>query len=250
MSLTRTAAGAAAMAFGSLLLAAPAAAHPHVYVTVETTVLYDKDKLTGLRQRWYFDEFYTTMAIDGLDTNGDGVYDRKELAELAKVNVEGLAEMGYFTSARAAGATLAFEAPKDYFIEHVAVSAPPGPARAMEALPGAPAAAPGKPAASEPKVEAKVLALEFTLPLKQPLPARTELLEYMVADPQFWIWFDLDPAKGAALGPGAPAACKVEVGLPKQDAAELQKLGEAFFAQGGQAGVGMAKTVSVTCPKP
>lgn len=238
--------GLAGVAIGSVWLAVPAAAHPHVYVTVETTVLYDKDTITGLRLRWYFDEFYTTMAIDGLDTNGDGVYDRKELAELAKVNVEGLGEMGYFTSARADGAALAFDKPTDYFIEHVAMVAPPGPARAMEALPGAPAA----PASKAETSDTKVLALEFTLPLKQALPARMNLLEYTVADPQFWIWFDLDPAKGASLGAGAPAGCKFEIGLPKQDAAELQKLGEAFYAQGGQAGVGVAKTVSVTCPKP
>src|SRR5689334_18733285 len=66
-------------------LIAPAAAHPHVWITVETTVLYANGAFTGLRHRWTFDEFYTAMAIEGLDKNNDGVYDREELAELAKV---------------------------------------------------------------------------------------------------------------------------------------------------------------------
>ena len=247
-----------------------ATAHPHVYVTVESTVLYDKGTVTGLRQRWYFDEFYTTMAVEGLDTNGDGVFDRKELAELAKVNIEGLAQMDYFTFAKLGEQRLAFDPPKDYFLDHVAIAAPPGPGRMIDPA-AAPAAATPAPAPAEksggfwsgvvgkltgggktPETPAtKVLALEFTLPLKQPVLAEAEGFEYSVADPQFWIWFDLDPVKGASLGPTAPAGCKIEVGLPKKDAAELQRLGESFFNQmgGAQAGVGAAKTVSLSCPK-
>ena len=61
----------AALAAGIFGAARSACAHPHVYVTVETTVLYDKGTISGLRQRWMFDEFYTTMAIEGLDTNRD-----------------------------------------------------------------------------------------------------------------------------------------------------------------------------------
>lgn len=262
-----------ALAAGVFLAGAPglagtASAHPHVYVTVETTVLYDKGTITGLRQRWMFDEFYTTMAIEGLDTNNDGIYDRKELAELAKVNVEGLAQTEYFTYAKLGGQPLAFDAPKDYWMDHVAIAAPPG------RLTTSPAGAPPTPppdakaadqsgfwnklvgrmtssaaAAPEP---VKVLALEFTLPLKQPVLAEAQGFEYSVNDPGFWIWFDLASTKGASLGAGAPAGCKAEIGLPKQDAAELQRLGESFFSQmgGSQAGIGAGKTVSVTCPKP
>lgn len=252
MTARRVVIAAAAVIMTALGHVSTADAHPHVFVTVESTVLYDNGQIAGLRQRWYFDEFYTTMAIDGLDTNGDGIYDRAELAELAKVNVEGLAEMGYFTTVRAGDQTLTFAPPKDYFLDHVSIPAPPGPARALEAIApdgNAAAAAAGAPAAAA--ATSKVLALEFTLPLKQPIPANTEHFEYTVADPQFWIWFDLDPVKGATLGPGAPAGCKLDVGLPTKDAAELQQLGEAFFSQGGgaQAGIGVAKSVSVTCPK-
>ena len=37
------------------------------------------------------------MAIQGLDTDGDGAYSKEELEPLAKVNVESLKEFGYFT---------------------------------------------------------------------------------------------------------------------------------------------------------
>ncbi|MEQ1616391.1 MAG: DUF1007 family protein, partial [Hyphomicrobiaceae bacterium] len=196
----RQALTAAALAMSLTIHANPAAAHPHVYVTVESTVLYDKGTITGLRQRWYFDEFYTTMAVEGLDANNDGVFDRKELAELAKVNVEGLAQMDYFTFAKLGEQRLAFETPKDYFLDHVTMAAPPGPGRMID-----PAAPTPPPAATKPAEESgfwgrmvgkltgggksadtpapKVLALEFTLQLKQPVLTEAEGFEYSVADP-------------------------------------------------------------------
>jgi ABC-type uncharacterized transport system substrate-binding protein len=255
--------------------ARPASAHPHVYVTVETTVLYDKGTISGLRQRWLFDEFYTTMAIEGLDTNGDGIYDRKELGELAKVNVEGLASMDYFTFAKLGSQRLAFEAPKDYWLDHVAIAEPPGPGRPIppDGAPAASAAAPAPAPADQPSFWSKlvkrmtgdsakaadaikVLALEFTLPLKQPVLADAEGFEYSINDPGFWIWFDLASTKGATLGAGAPPGCKAEIGTSKQDT-DVQRLTDSFSIQmNGQAGgsqpmvLGAAKTVSVVCAKP
>lgn len=266
----------AALAAGTSGAAPSAGAHPHVYVTVETTVLYDKGTISGLRQRWLFDEFYTTMAIEGLDTNRDGVYDRRELAELAKVNVDGLAAMDYFTFAKLSGQRLAFDAPKDYWLEHVAIAEPPGPGKPIPPD-GAPGAAAPQASAPSPADQSsfwsklvkrmtgdsakaadavKVLALEFSLPLKQPVLADAEGFEYAITDPGFWIWFDLASAKGATLGTGAPPGCKVEIGVPKQDA-DVQRLGESFSIQmngpmGGsqQVAAGTAKSVSVVCPKP
>ena len=59
--------------------------------------MFDKGAITGIDQVWFFDEFYTAMAVEGLDTNKDGKYSREELHELAKTNMEGLKEFGYFT---------------------------------------------------------------------------------------------------------------------------------------------------------
>jgi ABC-type uncharacterized transport system substrate-binding protein len=105
--------------FGPVLLgAASAHAHPHVWVTTETTVLYENGTIIGLRHKWSFDDFYTSMALQGLDKNNDGVYDRSELAELAKVNVDGLKDFDYFTVVSLAGDTLKFQTPKDIYLEH------------------------------------------------------------------------------------------------------------------------------------
>ena len=108
--------GVAALVALCWLLAGPAAAHPHVWISVQTALLYDKGAFSGLRHTWAFDQFYTAMAIEGLDKNKDGKYDREELAELAKVNIDGLKEFAYFTTASVAGQDLKFEAPSDYWL--------------------------------------------------------------------------------------------------------------------------------------
>jgi ABC-type uncharacterized transport system substrate-binding protein len=241
-----------------VLAPSAASAHPHVWVAAETEVLYQNNTIVGLRQKWTFDEFYTTMAIQGLDANNDGIYDRGELAELAKVNVDGLKDFQFFTHARLAAQALEFAEPTDYHLEHAETQNAPGPAgdpapaappkdasfwsRLKDSVTGKSAAAPEK---------AKVLSLHFTLPLKQPVLADAEGFSYAIYDSSFFIWFDLDGARGAKLGAGAPKACKAEVSAGDKDGRDLQKLGEAFFSQlgGTSVGAGVAKTVSVTCPR-
>src|ERR1700682_4034432 len=103
MGVLRAALGALAAVLACAAIDGPAQAHPHVWIFVETTVLYDKGTFTGLRHKWTFDEFYAATAIEGLDKNHDGKYDREELAELAKVNIDGLKDFAYFTFPALAG---------------------------------------------------------------------------------------------------------------------------------------------------
>ena len=84
--------GTLGVIFVSGMLSVPAQAHPHVFVTTETTVLYENGTIVGLRHKWIFDELYSANAVEGLDKNKDGKYDREELAELAKADIEGLHE--------------------------------------------------------------------------------------------------------------------------------------------------------------
>jgi len=101
-----------------LPLSSPAQAHPHVWVTVETTLVYERGAFTSLKHKWTFDEFYSAMAVEGLDTNKDGKYDRNELAELAKVNVTSLKDFAYFTFPTLSGQALKTADPTDYWLEH------------------------------------------------------------------------------------------------------------------------------------
>lgn len=205
---------AAAMALLAALL--PASAHPHVWVTVETTLLYDKGAFVGLQHKWTFDEFYTAMAVEGLDKNKDGTYDREELAELAKVNIDSLKDFAYFTFPALAGQAVKLGEPRDYWLEH----------------------------------KDSILSLHFTTPFASPVLPEAKGFTFAVYDPSFFIAFDLAKTeRPVRLADGSPKGCALKVGAPERDARDASALGESITALTGF-GVSVAKTVSVECSGP
>jgi ABC-type uncharacterized transport system substrate-binding protein len=209
---------AALRGLGALMLAllvvgrgAPALSHPHVWITVETTVLYDNGHFTGLKHKWTFDEFYTAMAIEGLDKNNDGIYSREELAELAKVNIDGLKEFGYFTYTVVEGRDVKIQDPTDYWLEHTD----------------------------------GVLSLHFTVSFDQPVPARAKGFAFVVQDPAFYIAFlpaKVDPVR---LGQGAPKTCKVQIDNPGTGGEDADRLAKAFAQLATP--VSATKAASIDC---
>ena len=203
--------GLSALALALLVvgLAGPAASHPHVWITVETTVLYEGN-FTGLHHKWTFDEYYTAMAIEGLDKNNDGVYSREELAELAKVNIDGLKEFGYFTYPIVDGKDIKIQDPSDYWLEH----------------------------------KDGILSLHFTVSFDQPIPAKANGFAYVVQDPAFYIAFLPAKTEPVRLGQGAPKSCKVQIGNPKSDG-DADRLAKAFSQTATS--LSAAKAVSIRC---
>ena len=107
------------IALTMLAFAAPARAHPHVWVTMHTELVYAPDGLiTGVRHHWAFDDMFSAFATQGMEAKEKGKFTREELAPLAKVNVESLKEYDYFTYATADGkkAELTEPAP-DYWLD-------------------------------------------------------------------------------------------------------------------------------------
>lgn len=100
MTIRRWAAPAALIA--SLAAASgPAAAHPHVWIEMRSDVVFnDQGQVTALNLTWTFDDAYAQMALDGLDTNGDGVYSPSEIEPLTKENIASLKDYDYFTVMR------------------------------------------------------------------------------------------------------------------------------------------------------
>lgn len=254
------AAGLAAMA--GIAASLPAQAHPHVWINVETTVLVEQGSIVGFRHKWSFDEFYTAMAIQGLDKNNDGTYSREELAELAKVNIDGLKEFKFFTHAKLAGADLAVGEPKDFWLEHG--SAPKNPDQASATPQAPPATNPEKPSAlsrigsaifgSEKDKAAsaeadKVLSLHFTLQLQQPVLIDAPDFQFAVYDPSFFLAFELAKTDPVKLVAGAPANCRVALGEATKELADAQKLGEAFSQQLGAQNFGYSasRPIKIAC---
>src|SRR3954447_11734277 len=96
-----------------------ARAHPHVWVTASSELIYAADgSITGVRHAWSFDDMFSTYALQGMETKTKGVYTRQELAPLAQTNVESLKEFGFFTFAKAEGKKQKFLDPVDYYLEY------------------------------------------------------------------------------------------------------------------------------------
>jgi ABC-type uncharacterized transport system substrate-binding protein len=201
-----------ALAGGLVLSALPAQAHPHVWITAASELVYAPDgSITGVRHAWTFDDMFTTYALQGIETKTKGVYAREQLAPLAKDNVENLKEFGYFTFAKADGKKAKFEEPIDYFLDY----------------------------------KDSALTLHFTLPLKAPV--KPKLLALDIFDPSFFIDFkfeDKDPVKLV----GAPETCQLKFQRPGD--ADVKKLTEEMIASGDQSNYGAmyANKIAVTCP--
>jgi ABC-type uncharacterized transport system substrate-binding protein len=99
--MTRRWAASAAFLSALAAAAAPASAHPHVWIEMRSDVVFDdQGQITAMNLMWTFDDGYAQMAIDGLDTNGDGVYSTSELEPLTKENIASLKDYEYFTVMR------------------------------------------------------------------------------------------------------------------------------------------------------
>lgn len=192
-----------------------ARAHPHVWVTSSSELIYAPDgSVTGIRHAWTFDDMFSTYAIQGLDTKTKGVYTREDLAPLAQVNVDSLKEFAYFTYAKAGGKKEKLGEPVDYYLDYKD----------------------GK------------LTLNFTLPLKAPV--RTPELVLEIYDPSYFVNFALSDKEPLKLV-GAPANCKLAVQPPTDGKAPPQQsLNEQSFLNGDNAnyGANFANRLTVACP--
>ena len=202
------------LAGGIALGAAVAEAHPHVWITAKSEVMYAPDgSMTGVRHAWTFDDMFSTYALQGIETKTKGVYTREDLKPLAQTNVESLKEFNFFTFAKADGKKTKFEEPVDYFLEH----------------------------------KDGALTLHFVLPLNAPVTPKQLALE--VFDPSYFIDFkfeDKDPIKLV----GAPAACKMQFQRPNDDTANAQRMNEQNFMNGDNSNYGamFANKIMVNCP--
>lgn len=206
--------------FGMLLAAAmtlaagAANAHPHVWITATSELLYAADgSITGVRHAWTFDDMFSAYAVQGLESKTKGAYTREELKPLAQTNVESLKEYAYFTFARADGKKERFQEPVDYFLDY----------------------------------KDTVLTLHFTLPLKNPVKPRQLVLE--VFDRSFFIDFQMAKDSPVKLV-GAPAGCQMKLERPNDGTASAQKLNEQTFLDGENSNFGMmfANKITVDCP--
>jgi ABC-type uncharacterized transport system substrate-binding protein len=196
--------------------ATQALAHPHVFVTMKSEVVYGADgTVTAVRHAWAFDDMFSTYALQGIESKQKGAYTREELAPLAEVNVTSLKEYDFFTQAQGDGNKVEFAGATDYWLEF----------------------------------KDSVLTLHFTLPVKTPVKAKSVNVE--IYDPSYFIDFSFHQKDPVTLA-GTPGQCKLDVSKPG-DAATPQgkRLSESFFANSPDSsnfGAQFANKIAVRCP--
>jgi ABC-type uncharacterized transport system substrate-binding protein len=203
----------------ALLLCLPIAganAHPHVWVTFHSEVLYaDDGSMIGIRHAWTFDDMFSAYALQGLPHAKKGQYTREELASLAQTNMDSLKEYAYFTFARADGRKLKFSDPVDYWLDY----------------------------------KNAALTLHFTLPLKAAATAKAMQIE--IYDPTIFVDFEFAKDKPASLS-GAPPQCLLTYDLPHQPTpAEQLKLSQLDITPldaSSTYGETFANKILVKCP--
>lgn len=194
---------------------ASASAHPHVWVTAASELLYGADgTITGVRHTWTFDEMFSTFALQGIESKTKGVYTREDLVPLAQTNVESLKEYDFFTYARASKKKQLFTDPVDYYLEH----------------------------------KNGALVLHFTLPFKTPFKASQ--LSFEIYDPSYFVEFALQKQDPFQLV-GGPQDCKIEIKRPEESTAPgTQTLNEDSFLNNENENMGaqFANKIAVNCP--
>ncbi|MEO9777035.1 DUF1007 family protein [Roseibium sp.] len=182
-------------------------AHPHVFVEARSKLVFDSaGKAVAVNHVFRFDDAFSAFAIQGFDTDNDGVYSRAELSELAKVNVESMADFGFFTFGDNARVEFDFGEPTDYWLEVATVPLKdywvmkPEDFEAMQedvqmnggAMPD----------------DVKLLELHFTLPFKEASDTQ-QAITLDVYDPTYYVDFRFGQEDEAIGTVNAPSSCHV-----------------------------------------
>jgi ABC-type uncharacterized transport system substrate-binding protein len=200
-----------------LALTAAVQAHPHVWVTMQTELVYAPDgRVTGLRHAWTFDDMFSEYATQGIQQKVKGQFTREELKPLAEENVNSLKEYGFFNFLRVEGKQIkdVIADPKDYWLDY----------------------------------KNQMLTLNFTLPLKEPVKAKD--LQVEIYDPDFFVNFVFGE-KNAVKLTGAPAACNFVTKQPGEEQfPATQRLDKSLRESDANAGMGAmyASKIFVKCP--
>jgi ABC-type uncharacterized transport system substrate-binding protein len=192
------------------LITTGAEAHPHVWVTMKTVLVYAPDgSVAAVQHAWTFDDMFSAFAAQGVHARTTGQFTRSELQPLAQVNVDSLKEYAFFTYAKIDGRSQkdSFGDPTNYWLDY------------------------------DPKVSV------LTLPFKNLTKAKQFTVE--IYDPDFFIDFgfgDPDPVRLV----GAPPQCKPTDDF----FSSTLKFDKSLMTSEANVGMGMnfANKITVTCP--
>ncbi len=173
-------------------------AHPHMWVEMRSYVVFDANGLiTAIDLEWTFDDAYARMALEGLDTNGDGVYSQTELEPLTTGNMASLKDYNYFVVPRVNGEIAGVKEPLEY--GHIYSN--------------------------------DKLTLHFNLPLTNPVDPRKSEFLYKVYDPEFFIAMEYASIDSVGVVGTLPKGCALKL-VQSTDDKQAQQIKEMLATKG------------------
>jgi ABC-type uncharacterized transport system substrate-binding protein len=187
-----------AVALACVAFATPALTHPHAWIETRSDVVFDdQGRIAAINVEWDFDQWYSEMAVEGLDENGDGFYSAGELRPLARENLIALKDYDYFVKARAGAEAVKYGDVSQYGMIY----------------------------------SNGILKMHFTLPLAQPVDPFAAEFVYRIYDPSFYIAIDFAENNPLALLGNPPDPCRIEL-RPAPTGAEIEATRDMLAEKG------------------
>lgn len=135
-----------------LVPGAPATSHPHAWIDLRSGLLFDeRGRITAIEQEWFFDYFYSTIIAEELAMEDRPIQD--VLDELARINLNSLADYDFFTEMIADGGDVAIGSILEY----------------------------------ETAMRGERLWLRFVVELEKPVDPNAQIVSYSIYDPSYYI---------------------------------------------------------------
>ena len=167
-----------ALILSALIAAAPASAHPHVFVENKVAFVFDEGKVTALRLSWAFDEVFSDSLLMQFDADGDGTFDALESKAVGKGTLPNLKMFHYFSYIWVDGKELDPIEPVDFV------------------------------ASADDK---RVVTFRMTVPLPQPVDPRTAALATEIYDREYYVQVDLAEQDAVSLENAGDLPCGATV---------------------------------------
>jgi len=201
---------------GFCLLPVRADAHPHEFVTMKISLLFDGQKnITGMRYNWRFDRLFSAYAFEGQDKNKNGKAEPEELLALQKEILDNIAAIQFFTRFDKKAAQPEFATAKPLGAEMIK----------------------------------REFSMTFEVPFKTPLNVSAKPLRYAIFDDEYYISMLHDDKVKSVQLVGAPENCKwnLKAPDPDQDMAAFAQSLDKSQSSGGGLGEYFAEWVTISC---
>jgi len=164
-----------------LLLPTQTLAHPHAWIDLQVTVLFDQQgRATALKQSWDLDSMYSLVVHEQIRMEAEGEDEEAKFENFGRQMVDQAAEFGYMTELERNGRRVAVDPVTDFSLALVD----------------------GR------------LRLSFVLPFAEPLSLESAPLRYAVFDPTFYIEITHADERGLLLSQ-APPNCSFVITPPE-----------------------------------